>query len=109
MINQRNVVEHLRVIETLCRGLFLNYDNDVVIERIFVSLDREVSELLTKCYFESKEKVDELESMICDILDKPNSFGCLEAVYQIYASLITSLVEIKNDDCLRNKKGLAVK
>ena len=108
MINQRNVFEHLEVIEALCKGISLNYDKPEIIECIFVSMKREVSQLLSKCYFESSERVEQLENMICDILDDPNSFSCLEVVYQIYVSLLTSLMEIQNENYLRNKKGLAV-
>ena len=111
MINRRNVFEHLEVIEALCKGISLNLDKPEILNGIFASMNKEISQLLTKCYFESKETVDKLEDMVCDILDEPNSFGCLEEVYQIYVSLLKSLIEIQNDDFLRNKniKGLAVK
>lgn len=109
LVSRRDVFDHLTVIEALCKGFSLNYGNSEIIGNITESLNREISELLTSSYFESREVIDTLTDKICTILDDPNSFACLEEVYEIYASLIRSLIEIKHDDYLRNKKGLAVR
>lgn len=107
MINRRDVYEHIKVIEVLCKSAVLNGGSEEMLKKILDALDKETTAFLGKCYFESKETVDHLENMICDILDEPEKFGCSEAVYQIYVSILESLVEIKNDDSLRtsyNKK-----
>lgn len=104
IVNERSVYEHLEVIEVLCKRLSTRIDSEENERKVFAYMNREVGCLLGKCYFEDEKTVGHLEDMVCDILDQPQEFGCSEAVYQIYASILESLVEIKYDDFLRNKK-----
>lgn len=107
MVSKRTVFEHITVIEALCKGIYINYDKLELVQSIYSSINREITHLLNKCYFESKETLDELANMVSDCLDDPNSFGCLEEVYQIYVALLKSLIEIKNDNYFRDEKKLA--
>ncbi len=104
IVNERSVYEHLEVIEVLCKRLSSRTDSEENERKAFAYMNREIGCLLGKCYFESGETVEHLEDMICDILDQPQEFGSSEAIYQIYASILGTLVEIKNDNYLRDKK-----